>query len=112
VTTKAREFIDFWIENSVHAREHYGMPGAEQRAAELARRLIEAARAEGISEKALTAELGDVTEHVRDKLAEVNQAEKGRREVSFEGTTRHSDSSELSTNSRTSPVGQQAKNSA
>jgi hypothetical protein len=58
MTTKAREFIDFWIENSVHAREYYGMPGAEQRVAQLVRRLIEAARAQGISEKAMTAEVG------------------------------------------------------
>ena len=80
MTTKAREFIDFWIENSVHAREHYGMPGAEQRVAELVRRLVEAARAQGISEKAMTAEVGNVSEYIRSKLAEANQAEKDRPE--------------------------------
>jgi hypothetical protein len=80
MTTKAREFIDFWIENSVHAREHYGMPGAEQRAAELAGRLVEAGLAQGISEKAMTAEVGNVTEYVRGKLAEANQADKDRPE--------------------------------
>ena len=80
MTTKAREFIDFWIENSVHPREHYGMPGAEQHVAELVRRLVEAARAQGISEKAMTAEVANVTEYVRGKLAEANRAEKDRPE--------------------------------
>jgi hypothetical protein len=80
MTTKAREYLDFWIENSVHAREQHGSPGAEQGVAELVRRLVSAAKGQGISEKAMVAEVGDLTAYVCDKLGDANQAEKNRRE--------------------------------
>ena len=79
MTSKPREFIDFWIENSVHARESFGVASAEQGVAELVRRLVEAARAQGVSEKAMTAEVGDLTEFIRIKLWNANQAEKDRK---------------------------------
>jgi hypothetical protein len=80
MTSKAREFIDFWIENSVHAREHFGMAGSEQGIPELVRRLVEAARAQGVSEQAMTAEVGDLTEYITSKLWHANQTEKDRKE--------------------------------
>jgi hypothetical protein len=76
---KAREFIDFWIENSVHPREPYGVTSAEQGAEELVRRLVKAAGAQGVSEKDMTAEVGDLTEFIRSKLWNANQAEKDRK---------------------------------
>ncbi|WP_245321519.1 hypothetical protein [Bradyrhizobium sp. NAS96.2] len=48
--SKAREFIDFWIENSVHAVEQYWTVGASQDVAELTRRLVAAAKEQGFSE--------------------------------------------------------------
>lgn len=78
MTTKAREYIDFWIENSVHAREQYGSAGAEQGVAELVRRLVAAARGQGVSEEEMIAEVGDLPEYVRGKLGDVNQSEKDR----------------------------------
>jgi hypothetical protein len=57
---KAREFIDFWILNSVHPVEQYRTPGASQDVAELNRRLIGAAEAQGLSEPELQAEIGDL----------------------------------------------------
>ena len=33
--SKAREFVDFWIENSVHAKEQFKMLGASQDVSEL-----------------------------------------------------------------------------
>ena len=74
--TKAREFIDFWIENSVHPREPYGVTSAEQGAEELVRRLVEAAAAQGVSEKDMTAEVGDLTVFIRSELWNANQAER------------------------------------
>ncbi|WP_249144871.1 hypothetical protein [Bradyrhizobium lablabi] len=50
MSSKAREFIDFWIENSVHAVEQYRNVGASQDVTELTGRLIEAAKGQGISE--------------------------------------------------------------
>jgi len=50
MSENAREFIDFWVENSIHAAEQYGTPGASQDVAELTQRLVEAAKGQGISE--------------------------------------------------------------
>ena len=41
--SKVREFIDYWIENSVHAAEQYRTIGASQDITELTRRCVEAA---------------------------------------------------------------------
>jgi hypothetical protein len=76
--SKVREFIDFWIENSIHATEQYGNPGASQDVIELARRLVEAARGQGISEADLRAEIGDFPEYVRERLKTANKAESER----------------------------------
>jgi hypothetical protein len=78
MTAQAREYIDFWIENSVHAVEQFRTPGASQEVAELVRRLIEGAKAQGISEKDMRDEVGDLTEYVRDKLRAANKAEDDR----------------------------------
>ena len=78
MTTKAREYINFWIENSVHAAEQFRAEGASQDAAELVRRLVEGAKGEGISEKALRDEVGDLTEYVTTKLRAANKAEEDR----------------------------------
>jgi len=78
MTSKAREYIDFWIETSVHAAEQYGTPGASQSVNELVSRLIEGAMGQGISEQDMTNEVGDLTGYVRDKLSDANRTEKGR----------------------------------
>jgi hypothetical protein len=79
MTTKAREYIDFWIENSVHAAEENKAPGASQDVAELVRRLVWDARAQDITEQSLQYEVGDLTEFVRSKLADANRNERNRR---------------------------------
>jgi hypothetical protein len=73
-----REFIEFWIKNSVHAAEQYGTPGASQDVAELTRRCIEMARSEGITEKAMRDEVGDVAEYIRGRLKAANKSESDR----------------------------------
>ncbi|MCP3471456.1 hypothetical protein NLM33_14065 [Bradyrhizobium sp. CCGUVB1N3] len=77
--TKAREYIDFWVKNSIHAAEQYGTPGASQDVNELVGRLIEGARGQGISQKAMEEEVGDLTEYVRNMLVTANKAEMDRR---------------------------------
>ena len=76
--SKAREFIDFWVENSIHPAEQFRTPGASQDPTELTSRLVAAAKAQGISEADLQAEIGEVPSYIRDKLSEVNQAESAR----------------------------------
>jgi hypothetical protein len=78
MTTKVREYIEFWIETSIHAAEQYGTVGASQNVDELVRRLVEGAKGQGISEQDMTSEVGDLSDYVRDKLVTVNQIEKDR----------------------------------
>jgi hypothetical protein len=79
MTTEVREYIEFWIETSIHATEQYGTLGASQDVNELVRRLVEGAKGQGISEQDMTSEVGDLSDYVSEKLATVNQIEKERR---------------------------------
>ena len=83
-----REFVDFWIETSVYAAEQLRMPGASQDVAELSRRFIVAAQDQGISEAELRAEIGDVADYIKTKLAAANEAESSRRKSNGGDTTR------------------------
>jgi hypothetical protein len=78
--TTAREFIDFWVENSVHAAEQYGAPGGEQGATALAHRCIEMAVSQGLSKADLEKEVGDLAAYIREKLALANKRETDRRD--------------------------------
>jgi hypothetical protein len=81
MSAKAREFIDFWIETSVHAAEQYGVAGGEQDVTQLARRFVQAAKGQGISEADMQAEIGDVAEYIRGKLKAANKAESDRHQL-------------------------------
>ncbi|UGX98003.1 hypothetical protein G6321_00023890 [Bradyrhizobium barranii subsp. barranii] len=80
MSDKAREFIDFWVENSIHAVEQYQTAGASQIVAELTRRLIEAAKGQGISEADLQAAIGDIAAYIEELLRAANKAESDRRQ--------------------------------
>ncbi|MCC8975010.1 hypothetical protein [Bradyrhizobium brasilense] len=79
MVSKAREFIEFWIENSVHPVEQYRTIGASQDVAELARRLVAAAKEQGFSDADLQAEIGDISDYIGDRLKAANRAESERR---------------------------------
>jgi hypothetical protein len=74
----AREFIEFWIQNSVHPAEQYGTPGASQDVAELTRRCVEMAKSEGITEKAIRDEVGELAQYIRGRLKAANKSESDR----------------------------------
>jgi hypothetical protein len=76
--SKAREYIDFWVENSVHAAENYTATGASQDVPLLVERLIEGAKEQGIAADALQEEVGDLAEYIRGKLETANQIERNR----------------------------------
>jgi len=78
MSASAREYIDFWIETSVHAIEQFGTPGASQDVDELVRRLVAGAAGEGITEQAMHDEVGDLAAYVRDRLKAANKAESNR----------------------------------
>lgn len=65
-TAKAREFLDFWVENCIHAAEQYGTPGGSQDVAELARRCVEMAVQQGLTEQDLRDAADDITDYVRE----------------------------------------------
>jgi hypothetical protein len=75
---EAREFIDFWIQNSVHAAEPHGSAGASQDVAELTQRCIEMAKSQGFTEKAIRDEVGDISEYIRGRLRAANKSESDR----------------------------------
>ena len=75
----AREFIDFWIENSVHAAERNGAIGAEQDVSALASRCLEMASSLGLSKAALEQEVGDLAAYINAQLMMVNALERDQR---------------------------------
>lgn len=77
--SRVREFIDFWIENSVHAVEQYRSAGASQDVGELSGRLVEAAKGQGISEADLQAEIGEISDYIGNRLQAANRTESDRR---------------------------------
>jgi hypothetical protein len=76
VASPTREFIDFWIENSVHAAERNGALGAERDVSALTGRCVEIASSLGISMVALNREVGDLTAYINAKLITANASER------------------------------------
>jgi hypothetical protein len=62
--SKAREFLEFWIQNSVHPAEQRGVSGASQSPEELKARCIEIAGSQDLSLADLEAEDGDLYQHI------------------------------------------------
>ena len=79
MASKAREFIDFWIENSVHAGEQHGATGAEQRVLVLTSRCLEMASSIGLSRSDLDGAVGDLSTYIGARLAAANKQESDRR---------------------------------
>jgi hypothetical protein len=74
-----REFIDFWLENSVHADEEDGPQRGPETIQRLAGTLIRAAEDQGFSEADVKAELGDLGEVIRAIIDRKNADEEARR---------------------------------
>jgi hypothetical protein len=71
-TTTPKEFIEFWLENSVHADESRGARRDGRAVQELADRCLAAAKEQGFSEDQITAEIGDIYEHIRGLIDKLN----------------------------------------
>jgi hypothetical protein len=72
--SKAREFLKFWIQNSVHPAEQRGVSGASQSPEELKARCLEMAESQDLSLADLEAEVGDLYQHIEAALATANDA--------------------------------------
>jgi hypothetical protein len=79
--TKTREYIDFWVENSVHAAEEYGTPGASQSVDVLVERLVDVAKNQNITREAIEKEVRDLKQYMEGKLAAANRIERDRRKI-------------------------------
>jgi hypothetical protein len=55
MSAAVREFIDFWIENSIHAVERDGNAGATRNVDELVRRCVDMAKQQGFTEAEMRA---------------------------------------------------------
>jgi len=66
--TKAREFLDFWVQNSVHATEQYRASGGDQVLSVLVVRCIEMAETQGLAKADLEGEVGDLHAHILKHL--------------------------------------------
>jgi hypothetical protein len=79
MATKAKEFISFWMEVSIHPRAELGLPGSSQDPKDLVERLLAAARNEGLSADDIIREIGDPAEYIKTKLGKANFMESNRR---------------------------------
>jgi len=79
MATNAKEFIDFWMLNSVHAKSEMGQGGGSQDAEALAARLYVAADEQGISADDIAREIGDPVKYIKARLVAANVTEFDRR---------------------------------
>lgn len=74
--TTAKEFVDFWLDVSVHADEQEGARQGQAAVQRLADNLLNAAREQGFSKEQVEAELGDDLEaYIRASIDRQNVAE-------------------------------------
>ncbi|WP_407158033.1 hypothetical protein [Bradyrhizobium sp. STM 3557] len=73
-----REFVDFWLENCVHADEEFGPRRGRQAVEQLVHNLIRAADDQGITKAQIEAELGSPYDVIRARIDEKNRDEASR----------------------------------
>lgn len=75
----AREFVEFWLKNSVHADEQFGVRRGRPEIEELVRRLLTAARDQGFAQEQIEAQLGgDIYDYIRSSIDSQNAQETSR----------------------------------
>lgn len=74
--TTAKEFVEFWLENSVHADEQFGAKRGQVEVERLVESLVRAAGAQGFTRKQVQDELGgDIHGFIRTSIDQQNEAE-------------------------------------
>jgi hypothetical protein len=64
----AKEFVEFWLVNSVHADEQYGIRQGRVEVQKLAEHLVAAAEAQGFTKQQVEAEPGDIGQYIRASI--------------------------------------------
>ena len=78
MTSTAREFLDFWIENSIQASEQYGSRGGAQKARDLADRCVNMAETQNVTLADIESEVGSLAEYIHSKMTSAQKTEDGR----------------------------------
>jgi hypothetical protein len=72
----AKEFVEFWLENSVHADEQFGVRRGRVEVDQLVDNLVRAAAGQGFTRQQMEAELGgDLYAYIRASIDQQNQDE-------------------------------------
>jgi hypothetical protein len=74
----AREFVDFWLENSVHADEQMSARRGREHIQQLTDRLVTAADGEGFTRTQIESEIGDLFAYIRARVDFKNAGESTR----------------------------------
>ena len=75
----AKEFVEFWLENSVHADEQFGAKRGRMEVERLVESLVRRAEAQGFTRKQVEDELGgDIHAFIRASIDRQNEAEEAR----------------------------------
>ena len=79
VVATAKEFVEFWLENSVHADEPLGTRRGRPEVQQLAENLVRAAEAQGFAKQQIEAELGgDIYDFIRASIDRQNTEQAAR----------------------------------
>lgn len=77
----AQEFVEFWLKNSVHADEQFGVRRGRPEIEELVRRLSIAAKDQGFTQEQIEAQLGgDIYDYIRSSVDSQNAQKTARLE--------------------------------
>ncbi len=71
----AKEFVDFWLKNSVHPDEQLQPRRQREEIDLLVDNLVIAANAQGFTKEAIEAEIGDIFAFIKAKIDEENEQE-------------------------------------
>jgi hypothetical protein len=78
MTADVQEFLDFWVQNSVHAAEPHGAEGASQRVPVLVEQCLKMAKTQGLTKADIEAVVGDLHAYLQTKLMRANDTENAR----------------------------------
>ena len=74
----AKEFVEFWLQNSVHPDEQFGPRRGRAAVQRLADNLVRAAEEQGFTKAQMEAEIGDLYTFIRGSINRQNKAEDDR----------------------------------
>lgn len=67
-----KEFVEFWLQNSVHPDEQFGLRRGREGVQHLVDSLLRAAEGQGFNRAQIEAELGDPYEYIRASIDRQN----------------------------------------